>query len=245
MKRLQSPSCGVFLIAVAMALYFIVCYALRMVFGVFDVEEVGATEALTYLFYGFSGGVAFMLYGDYINTPRQRTYFAICFLWFWALLREMGFQHWLTRHDTTAIKIRFFTNPNNPLHEKILTLCILALIFGTLLYLLIKYWKWLVRGFSDSNPVCCTIVTLCVWTAVTQFADRFPWEYKKLTGEKLTEPVIFFLRILEEGGESLLPLLFAVALLQFHFMLRQRTVPEEHEQPEGKHVTVQNGVSGW
>ena len=42
---------GLFAFA-AMVAYFILCYALRARLGVFDVEKIGLTETLTYLFYG-------------------------------------------------------------------------------------------------------------------------------------------------------------------------------------------------
>ena len=118
---------GLFILS-AMAAYFILCYALRARLGVFDVERIGLTETLTYLFYGLGGGIVFMLYEDHLNTPRQKTYYYMCFLWFCALLREMGVQHWLTTHDSTAIKIRFFTNPNNPLYEKVFTFILLLIV---------------------------------------------------------------------------------------------------------------------
>ena len=34
----------------------------------------------------------------------------------------------------------------------------------------------------------------------------------------LAEPIKFAMKILEEGGESLLPLLIAIAFLQYHFI---------------------------
>ena len=34
-----------------MALYYLISFICRANFGIFDIEEVGATETLTYLFY--------------------------------------------------------------------------------------------------------------------------------------------------------------------------------------------------
>ena len=217
-----SPFFSGFFILSAMLLYYVICYAFRAYFGVFDVEEIGVTETLTYLFYGLGGGITLMLCTDYLNTERRKTYYCICFLWLCGLLREMGIQHWLTRHDSTAIKIRFFTNPNNPLHEKLITACLLLIVTGVVLYLLRNYLKPVLSGFTRFQPVDWSIVTLLVFLGITQIADRFPAEYAKATGVKLEEPVRFFLKILEEGGESLLPLVFAIALLQFHILLCPR-----------------------
>lgn len=217
---------GLFILS-AIILYFFICYIVRTRIGVFDVEEIGITEMLTYLFYGLGGGIVFMLHDDFIHTSRQRTYSYLCFLWFCALLREMGVQHWLTTHDTTAIKIRFFTNPDNPLHEKIITILLLLLVLRVVIYLLYHYTRPVVSGFFKMHPVHWSIVSFSIWVVVTQIADRFPSKYEKATGVDLSEPVRFFLKILEEGGESLLPLLFAIAMLQFHFLLQKENSAEE------------------
>lgn len=217
-----SPYFALFFVIIAMLLYFVICYACRAKFGVFDVEKVGATEFTTYLFYGVSLCVMLMLRKDYLHTPLQKTFYSLGFLWLSALLREMGVQHWLTRHDSTAIKIRFFTNPNNPLHEKIITIVILAIVASVVIFLLRNYIGKVLAGIRNFQPVDWTIATLFVFGAITQFADRFPGNYTKSAGERLSEPVLFFLKILEEGGESLLPMLFAIALLQFHVILSQK-----------------------
>ena len=51
---------------------------------------------------------------------------------------------------------------------------------------------------------------------MTQIIDRFPAEYLKATGVDLIEPIKFAMKIFEEGGESLLPLLIAIGFMQFH-----------------------------
>ena len=221
-KLILSPFFAMLFVAAGMLLYYVVCYALRAKFGVFDVEEVGLTEVTTYLFYGVSFCVMFWVRKDFLHTPLQKTYFSLCFLWLCALLREMGIQHWLASRDSTSIKIRFFTNPDNPLHEKIFTLFLLAVVAWVIFSLLRKYTGKILAGIRNRHPVDWTIATLLIFCAVTQFADRFPDNYEKSTGVELTEPVRFFLKILEEGGESLLPLLFAVALWQFHILLQQK-----------------------
>ena len=228
---------GLFILS-AMILYFMICYIIRVRIGVFDVEEIGLTETLTYLFYGLGGGIVFMLYEDHIHTPRQKTYYYLCFLWFCALLREMGVQHWLTTHDTTAIKLRFFTNPDNPLHEKVITILLLLLVARVVIYLLYHYTKPVVSRFLKMHPVSWSIAFLGIWVCITQFADRLPAEYEIATGVELSEPVRFALKVLEEGGESLLPLLFAIAMLQFHFLFQRENASGEKQQndPTNKKV---------
>ena len=223
MKKLfLSPLFAGLFVVFCMVLYYALSYAFRLKYGAFDIEKIGVTEVLTYLFYAIAGGVLLYLHKDFLHTPKQNTYFALCFLWLVALLREMGIQHWLTQHDSTAIKIRFFTNPNNPLHEKIITATLVLLVVGVIAYLLIKYFKKMIVGFFKFQTIAWTIATFGGLGIVTQLADRFPANYVKSTGEHLTEPVRFALKIFEEGGESLLPLIFAIGLWQFHFILRKK-----------------------
>ena len=218
-KFFLSPLFAACFVVVTLILYYLISYIVRAHVGIFDIEEAGATEVLTYVFYGFAAGVVLCLYQDHIHTARQTTYFALLFLWLTALLREMGIQHWLTTHDTTAIKIRFFTNPNNPLYEKIISALVVLAVVCVALYLLIKYLKKIIVGFFKFQTIYWTIGTFGALGVLTQIIDRFPANYAKATGQHLTEPIRFALKIFEEGGESLLPLLFTIAFVQFHFIL--------------------------
>lgn len=213
---------GIFF-AICMAFYFASSYTFRFTFGPFDIEKTAVTEVLTYLFYAFAGGTLFCLYKDYLHTPKQRTYFALCFLWLVALLREMGVQHWLAVNDTTAIKINYFKNAAVPMYSKIFVALLLFIVVSVIAYLLIKYLKQMVVGFFKFQPLYWTIATFGGVGILTQIADRFPSKYAKITGEHLGEPIRFALKIFEEGGESLLPLIFVIALLQFHIILHKTT----------------------
>ena len=231
-KFFLSPFFAIFFVIIALALYYGISYLIRFNYGVFDIEESGATEVLTYVFYGFTFGVMICFMNDYLHTPRQTTYFALLFLSLAALLREMGIQHWLTQHDSTAIKLRFFTNPNNPLHEKIIAASLVLLVLGVAVYLLIKHLKRMIIGFFKFQPVYWTIATFGALGVTTQFIDRFPANYAKMTGTHLDEPIRFALKIFEEGGESLLPLLFAIGLAQFHVILRKKTYQTDGESKD-------------
>lgn len=229
-KFFLSPLFAIFFVAIALAIYYVFCGIFRLYIGPFDIEKVGVTEVLTYVFYGIAGGVLLCLSVEYLHTPKQKTYFALCFLWLAALLREMGIQHWLTQHDSTAIKIRFFTNPNNPLYEKIISATVIVLVVGVIAYLIIKYLKKMIVGFFKFQPLYWTIATFGGVGILTQIADRLPANYAKATGEHLSEPIRFALKILEEGGESLLPLVFVIGLLQYHFILR-KTISQNDDAP--------------
>jgi len=218
-KVFKSPCFAVWFIVVAMALYLGISYICRATFGVFDIEAVGATETLTYLFYGFGGGILFCLAKDYLSySSKIKTFTGIAFLYFVMILRDMGAQGWLTTHDTVVTKIRFFTSPNNPLYEKIIAAAVMLFILFVFLYVLIKNIKPFFNGLVKFQPVSWTATIMFVWMVFTQVMDRFPAEYLKATGVMLDEPIRFAMKILEEGGESLLPLLIAVAFLQYKYL---------------------------
>lgn len=182
----------------------------------------GAIETITYAMYGVAL-ITMVIFGrDFINTPQQTSYILFLVLWLAALLREMGIQHALTSTDTTAIKLRFFTNPNNPLSEKIVTAILVLSVVGVILKLLIQYTPKIIRGFFNFNPVYWTICTFGGIGVVSKIADRFPSNYYKSTGTKLTESTEIWFKLIEEAGEACLPLLFALALWQYHNSLKKQ-----------------------
>ena len=218
-KFFKSPCFVVYFLIVAMALYIGISYICRAIFGVFDIEAVGATETLTYLLYGFGGGIIFCCAKDFLSDKSmKKSYFAIAFLYIVMIFRDMGAQAWFTTHDTVITKIRFFTSPNNPMYEKVIAAAIMLFILGVFLYLLVKHFKPLVKGLIHFEPIPWTNVVMFVWMIFTQVMDRFPAEYCKATGIMLDEPIRFIMKILEEGGESLLPLMIAIAFLQYHYI---------------------------
>ena len=220
-KLFMHPLFAGLLVFVGMFLYFSICYAIRFKYGPYDLDASGSTEALTYLFYGMSFSVMVFLCGDYLHTPRQSTYWGIIFLWVITLLREMGAQHWLAINDSTAIKINYFKNAAVPFYGKVISAVVILSVLSVIAFLFYKNFKKMIRGFFKFDPLYWTIATFGIWGAITQVADRFNSNYAKYTGMRLSEPALFFVTVIEEGGESLLPLLFIVALWQFHIQLRR------------------------
>jgi len=172
-------------------------------------------EKITYGLYIVAVLVALYYHKLFLKTEKQSTYFGLLFLWMVALLREMGIQHWLTKHDTTAIKLRFFTNPNNPLHEKIISGVLVVIVVGTALWLFLKWLPKIWRGFWKLNPLYWTVVTFGGILIVSQFCDRFPSKYFKATHEHLSPIILEWLKLFEEGGEACLPILFALGFIQY------------------------------
>ena len=206
---------------ILMGIYFNVCYFMRLKYGPYDLDKTGAMDALTYLFFGMAFSILMCFYKDYIHTPRQGTYFGLIFLWFVTLLREMGAQHWLAINDTTAIKINYFKNAAVPFYGKIISAVVILSVIFVITYLFYKNLKKMVKGFFKLDPVYWTIATFGALGAISQIADRWNSNLAKYTGERLSEPALFFVTIIEEGGESLLPILFIIALVQFHLQLKQ------------------------
>lgn len=212
-KMFLTPYFAGCFVIIAMVIYFVLSYIFSLKFGFFDIEEIGITEVLTYLFYGVGLGVALCHFNDF--SDKKPVFFAFLFLWLTAFLREMGIQHWLTSHDTVVTKTSFFLNPNNPLYEKLIAGFLMLLAIGIFAWVVIKYFKKLIEGIIKFYPVQWTFITFVVFAIITQIADRFPANYLKATGMGLSSHCSFVLKILEEGGESILPLLFAIAIVQY------------------------------
>ncbi len=149
-------------------------------------------------------------------------YFIFVFLAICAFLREAGIQHHLTTHDTTPFKSRFFTNPANPLDEKILFGFVLLVIFGIIAYLAVKYARFLVVSFLKFRLIGWSTAVLCTMLVVSKFIDRFPANFRHYTGEYLNPEIRNNLMLIEETGEMLLPLIAIIFLAQYHLLQKKR-----------------------
>ncbi|MBQ9693751.1 MAG: hypothetical protein IJV69_03245 [Kiritimatiellae bacterium] len=212
---LFSPMLALLLLAVLIG----TAYAFRWFLGPYDADENIVIEIGTYCAYLLSFVALAYFSKDHLHTSRRRSFLAIAFLWCVALVREMGAQHWLTAHDTTAVKIRFFTNPANPLSEKIIVGGILLVLIIIAVSLLVKHIRQMVVGFFKGDAFYWTLATFGGFGILSQIVDRFPSRYSKRYGELLPEPTLFGCKVFEECSEMLLPILFIVALWQLHLQL--------------------------
>ncbi|MDR2902712.1 MAG: hypothetical protein LBU87_06395 [Lactobacillales bacterium] len=185
-------------------------------------KNLALLETGTYYLYAISFCVIVYYFKDFYKTKMQKDYLLFVFLFLCALLREAGVQHWLTQTDTTAFKLRFFTNPNNPLSEKIISAFILITVAVVGIYLFFKYIRRIFKGFFALNPMYWTIASLGGIGIVAKIADRFPSNYSKFTGEYLTPDIDKLFYLVEEGGEATLPVLFAIAVIQYHLLLKEK-----------------------
>lgn len=68
-KKFLSPFFAGIFVVLVMIVYYVLCYAFRFAIGPFDIYKTGISEAVTYLFYGFSFGILVSLAKDYLKTP--------------------------------------------------------------------------------------------------------------------------------------------------------------------------------
>ena len=138
-------------------------------------------------------------------------------------LRESGIQHFLSETDSTPFKSRFFLNPDNPVHEKIIFGAVLLLVFGAIIYLAMQYTKPLIKSFFKLDTITWGIATLCTTGVFSKIIDRFPSNYRKAHhGEHLPDDVYAFLQILEETSEMFLPYLAMFVIFQYHLMCHHK-----------------------
>ena len=174
-------------------------------------------DPFTYCCYAFALGVMICHLNPY-QTKRQKIHVSLFFiLFFCALLREMGVQHWLTTTDTTAFKLRFFTNPNNPLSEKIISALILLTVISIIVYLLVCYLPKIIKGFFKLNPLYWTIATFGATGIICKIADRLPGNLRK-AGHELDALWKAWFELFEESTELCLPLLCALVFVKFEKM---------------------------
>ena len=147
-------------------------------------------------------------YSDKITSWGIYLFLGMC-----AFLREAGIQHHLSKTDTTPFKSRFFLNPNNPWGEKIVFGLVLIVIFAAIIYLAVKYTKFLISSFFKLNTVTWSTAVLCTVLVCAKFADRFPSNWKK-AHDNVPLPVNQFetWALLEEGSEMFLPYLVIVIM---------------------------------
>ena len=183
-------------------------------------QNNGPIEHITYILYTLMLAFFILCYKDFFRIRTD--YFIFVFFGICAFLREMGIQHHLASRDTTPFKSRFFINPANPLEEKIIFGLILLLIFGLLIYLAVKYARFLIDSFLKFRMIGWSAAVLCTMLVFTKILDRFPSNFKRYTGEYLNPDIRSSLMLIEESGEMLLPLIVMIFLLQYHALQKQR-----------------------
>lgn len=182
----------------------------------FTADE-GPLDITTYFCYAALLAALFRFRGDFTAAAEKHFFYIFCFFAVSALLREAGIQHWLASKDTTAFKLRFFTNDANPFYEKALSIVCLLTVFILFVYTMTVYLAPAVRGFFKKMPGSWTVISLLSAGALSKIADRLPANLRK-EGIFLDKQGTIFglIETFEETMELLLPILAVVALIQFH-----------------------------
>ena len=176
----------------------------------------GFTDVATYFLYD-SAFFAFAIFArDFYKIGKMKDFCAFVALLAVCLLREMGAQHWLTTTDTTAIKIRFFTNPNNPLSEKIVAGLVIIAVVVIIAYILVKYAIPFVKGFFRLDPISWGVATLGTFGLSAKIVDRMHSKFWSKMGEQVES----YASVLEETLEAMIPFSAVLILIQFHFILK-------------------------
>lgn len=180
-------------------------------------EEGGPVDIITYCCYFALFAALFFYRHDFQTKEEKRAHKIFCFWAVTAFLREAGIQHWLTTTDSTAFKIRFFTNPNNPLCEKILAFALLALVGVMFIYSMYLYLIPAFKGFFRKMTGSWSVITFLSAGALSKIVDRLPGNLRKHGLDLDRSGIIFGVcQICEETLETCLPILAIVMLIQFH-----------------------------
>lgn len=145
------------------------------------------------------------------------TFFAICRELDWHRLL-VSVSHLPGATTGTPFKMRFITNPHNPLSDRLIVaacfVVVIALCAGTLLFFL----RRLLTGLFHLHPVCWSIGFLGGTIILIQIVDRLPAILRKDFGVRISDSLSALATTLEEGQELLLPLFIILAILQAHFI---------------------------
>ena len=221
-KFLLHPLCGLICVIVLLALFKAASVTFYPPGSMEFFEANRPLEFITYGFYACALTLLLALSKDFEGSAGRFTWCALLLLAVFCFLREMGFQHWLTSHDTTALKISFFHNPTAPLHEKVIAGIIMVTVYGTALVLFAANLPRMVKGFFRGIPLYWTIATFGAAGILSQVCDRLPAKLLKYRGIELGDTALLWLKLFEEGLEATLPVLFMLALWQYRCSKRRR-----------------------
>lgn len=189
----------------------------------FEITKDGnLIDIITYSGYGIL--IAGLLYfvRDYKNSKSSMIDWALYLLLsICAVTREAGIQHHLSTTDTTPFKSKFYLNPNNPWSEKIIFGLVLIIFFGIIIYLAVKYTKYLITSFFKMNTITWSTAVFCTTLVFCKFADRYPSNYRHSHATPLPQESIEMWSLLEESSEVFLPYIALIMLWQYHLLKKK------------------------
>ena len=191
----------------------------------FDQDGASPVEVATVGLFFFQ--IGFMWLVPPIPPSGKRTFLLADFslITFFAIYRELDWHKLLIKASNlpgathgTPFKLKFLTNPANPLADRIIVATCFAVAFGLCGVTLFCFLTRLIKGLFKLHPVCWSVGFLGGAAALSQIADRLPATLRHSHGINLTESQHALSTALEEGQELLLPLFVILAILQAHFI---------------------------
>lgn len=162
-----------------------------------------------------------------MRKSRQRAFWLADFslLSFFAICRQLDWHKLLISADIapggttgTPFKMRFLTNPNNPLADRLIVLACFIVVLGLFGATLLYFMRRLIVGLFKLHPVCWSMAFFGGSLILIQFADRMPAVLRKKHGVEMSDNLRALSTALEEGQELLLPLFVILAVMQAYFI---------------------------
>lgn len=191
----------------------------------FDHDGASPVEVATVGLFFFQIGFFWLV--PPMRASRMRPLWLADFslLTFFAICRELDWHKLLITASNlpgatrgTPFKMKFLTNANNPLADRLIVAACFAVVIllcaGTLLYFL----RRLLTGLFKLHPVCWSMGFFGGTIILIQITDRLPAVLRKDFGIRISESLHALMTALEEGQELLLPLFVVIAVLQAHFI---------------------------
>lgn len=191
----------------------------------FDNEGASPVESATIGFFFFVIGYLWLV-PPLRPGPLRKLWLAdFSLLTFFAICRELDWHKLLVNVSGipgathgTPFKMKFLTNANNPLSDRIIVAACFTLVIvfcaGTLLYFL----RRLLTGLFRLHPVCWSVGFFGGTIILIQIVDRLPAVVRHKSGIRISDSLHALTTTFEEGQELLLPLFLILAITQAHFI---------------------------
>lgn len=191
----------------------------------FDHDGASPVEVATVGLFFFQMGFFWLVPPMRASRLRPLWLADFSLLTFFAICRELDWHKLLISASNlpgatrgTPFKMKFLTNANNPLADRLIVAACFAVVIllcaGTLLYFL----RRLLTGLFKLHPVCWSMGFFGGTIILIQITDRLPAVLRKDLGIRISESLHALMTALEEGQELLLPLFVVIAVLQAHFI---------------------------
>lgn len=191
----------------------------------FDHDGASPVEIATVGLFFFQIGFLWLV--PPMRASRMRPFWLADFslLTFFAICRELDWHKLLVTASGlpgatrgTPFKMKFLTNPNNPLADRIIVAACFAVVILLCAGTLLVFLRRLLSGLFKLHPVCWSMGFFGGTIILIQITDRMPSILRKDFGIRMSDSLHALTTALEEGQELLLPLFIVTAVLQAHFI---------------------------